>query len=112
MCVSHKIFSAYPGAYAVLVGAGVSAPSGIPTAWGVVVDLISRRAVLTGEDEPVDHERWYTDRYGEVPRYEAILEKLAPAPLERQRLLRSYSEPAEPGSEDRQRTAAHRFLPG
>ncbi len=29
---------ANPGAYAVLLGAGVSAPSGILTAWGVVTD--------------------------------------------------------------------------
>lgn len=77
---------------------------------GVVTDLISRLAALVGEDEPVDHEQWYTDRYGEPPRYEAILEKIAPAPLERQRLLRTYFEPADPSSEDRQPTVAHRSL--
>jgi hypothetical protein len=35
---------ANPGAYAVLLGAGVSAPSGIPTAWGVLVSLTSQVA--------------------------------------------------------------------
>lgn len=35
---------ANPGAYALLLGAGVPAPSGIPTAWGVFEDLVARTA--------------------------------------------------------------------
>lgn len=103
---------ANPGAYAVLVGAGVSAPSGILTAWGVVKDLISRLAVLVGDEEPADHAQWYEDRYGEPARYETLLEKLAPSSLERQRLLRTYFEPADPaaGSEEKQPTVAHRSI--
>lgn len=103
---------ANPGAYAVLVGAGVSAPSGILTAWGVVNDLISKIAFLTGEPEPADPARWYLDRYGEPARYESLLEKLAPSPLERQRLLREYFEPADPesGSEDKKPTLAHKAI--
>lgn len=101
---------ANPSAYAVLVGAGVSAASGIPTAWGVMTDLIDRLAVLAGEDEPTDHEQWYKERYGEPLRYQSILEKIAPAPLERQRLLRAYFEPADPDSSAKQPTLAHRAL--
>jgi hypothetical protein len=33
-----------PGVYACLLGSGVSATSGIPTGWGIVVDLIERVA--------------------------------------------------------------------
>ncbi|WP_369745636.1 SIR2 family protein [Paenarthrobacter sp. AMU7] len=103
---------ANPGAYAVLLGAGVSAPSGILTAWGVVTDLISRVAVLIGEDEPEDPAAWYEARFGEEARYENLLEKLAPSQLERQRLLREYFEPADPDdeSEARRPTLAHRSI--
>jgi NAD-dependent SIR2 family protein deacetylase len=103
---------ANPGAYAVLAGAGVSAPSGILTAWGVVKDLISRLAVLVEDEEPVDHAQWYEHRYGQPARYETLLERLAPSSLERQRLLRTYFEPADSdiGSEEKQPTIAHRSI--
>lgn len=103
---------ANPGAYALLIGAGVSAPSGIFTAWGVVKDLIGRVAHQLNEPEPDDHEEWYQRRFGEPARYETLLEKLAPSPLERQRLLREYFEPLDPdsGSENRQPTLAHRAI--
>ncbi|PPF65446.1 hypothetical protein C5E11_00730 [Clavibacter michiganensis] len=89
-------FSLYssPGAYGVLLGAGVSAPSGIPTAWGVIEDLTSRVAQLAGE-EPEDSVSWFESRYGEPAQYETLLERLAPTPFERQRLLRSYFEPTD-----------------
>lgn len=103
---------ANPGAYAVLLGAGVSAPSGILTAWGIVEDLIGRVANLVGQDRPEDPATWYQQRYGEAARYENLLQKLAPSPLERQRLLREYFEPADPGSDssDRKPTRAHRSI--
>ncbi|KAB2348588.1 hypothetical protein [Actinomadura rudentiformis] len=37
---------------------------------------------------------WYENRYREPPRYETLLEKLAPTQLERQRLLKAYFEPS------------------
>lgn len=103
---------ANPGAYALLIGAGVSAPSGILTAWGVVTDLISRIAHQVGEPEPDDHARWYQNRFGNPARYESLLERLAPSPWERQRLLREFFEPADPesGSEERRPTLAHRAI--
>jgi len=99
------------GAYALLLGAGVSAPSGIPTAWGVLEDLTSRIAQLAGDD-PDDSVSWYESRYEEPARYETVLEKLAPTPLERQRLLRDYFEPS---SDDlaagrKSPTAAHQAI--
>ncbi|BFM23909.1 hypothetical protein CHE218_09510 [Microbacterium sp. che218] len=38
-----------PGAYGLLLGAGVYAPSDIPTAWGVLASLIARSAGLAGD---------------------------------------------------------------
>lgn len=39
-----------PGAYAMLVGSGVSVGAGIPTGWQVVLDLISKVARVLGEN--------------------------------------------------------------
>ncbi|OMQ28574.1 hypothetical protein BK799_29630 [Rhodococcus sp. D-1] len=86
-----------PGAYAVVVGAGVSAAAGVPTAWGVLTDLIAKAARIKGDViEQNQAEKWYLDYYdGQAPRYEVLLATLAPTQTERQRLLRQYFEPAE-----------------
>lgn len=106
-------FSLYsnPGAYAALIGAGVSSPSGILTAWGVLEDLVERVAELSGA-EPDDPVAWYQGQYGEKATYEGVLERIAPTQLERQRLLRSYFEPDETDREAGRKipTLAHRSL--
>ena len=43
---------ANPGAYACLLGSGISFTSGIPTGWGMVLDLVSRVAELPLEFSP------------------------------------------------------------
>lgn len=100
-----------PGAYTVLLGAGVSASSGVPTAWGVLHDLAARVADVEGAetDDPVI---WYETRSGAPARYEGILELLAPTPIERQRLLRGYFEQSEEDVEAGRKspTPAHRAL--
>lgn len=100
---------ANPGAYAALLGAGVSAASGIPTAWGVLQDLTARVADVSGEDPGGDSIRWYEDRFGEEARYETLLEKLAPTPLARQNLLRDYFERSDDDKDTDRKlpTAAH-----
>jgi SIR2-like domain len=81
------------GAYALLLGSGVSRSSGIPTGWEIVLDLICKVAALNGENCEPDPEVWYTGKYGQEPRYSELLEQLAASPAERNRLLRSYFEP-------------------
>jgi SIR2-like domain len=93
-----------PGAYALLIGAGVSAGSGVKTAWGVLEDLVGRVAQLAGTDDVTEPIGWYERTYGEEPRYETLLEKLAPTQLERQRLLRDYFEPTAEEMESGQKT--------
>jgi len=51
-----------PGAYAVLVGSGVSVGAGIPTVWQVLLDLISKVARVLGEDPGDDVPNWYQER--------------------------------------------------
>jgi predicted ATPase len=103
---------ANPGTYACLLGSGVSATSGIPTGWGIIVDLVGRVARSLGEDPGDDPTAWYQARYGEEPDYSKLLDEVARTPTERARLLRSYFEPTE---QERKKglkapTLAHRAL--
>lgn len=82
-----------PGAYAALIGSGVSVGAGIPTGWQVVLDLISKLARVLGEDPGDDVSSWYRKHFGEEPDYSKLLDTLAKSPAERSALLRSYFEP-------------------
>ena len=82
-----------PGAYAASIGSGVSVGAGIPTGWQVVLDLVSKLALVLGEDPGDDLAGWYQVRFGEEPDYSKLLDALARSPAERSALLRSYFEP-------------------
>ena len=84
-----------PGAYALLVGSGVSVSAHVPSGWGVVLDLTRRLAALTGEDPGNDPAQWYLQRFGHEPDYSVLLDALAKTPAERNRLLTAYFEPDE-----------------
>ncbi|MFQ5521362.1 MAG: hypothetical protein ACE5FK_08190 [Candidatus Methylomirabilia bacterium] len=55
------VFSLYSnrGAYALLLGSGVSRAAGIPTGWEVTLDLIRKLAASRGEDPEPNPEEWY-----------------------------------------------------
>lgn len=100
------------GAYALLVGSGVSRSAAIPTGWEVVLDLVRKVAKLEGGDPEPDPESWFRKKYGAAPEYSKLLDILAKTPTERQRLLKSYFEPSE---EERSQnlktpTPAHRAI--
>jgi hypothetical protein len=105
-----------PGAYALLLGSGVSRAAGVPTGWEVVEDLIRRVARLTAgavaESPAFEPGPWYREKFGSDASYTALLEQLAATPAERRSLLRQYFEPAD---EERQQglklpTKAHRAI--
>lgn len=100
------------GAYAVLLGSGVSAAAGIPTGWQIVSDLVTKVARLEGEDVGSDPISWYRQRYGEEPDYSGLLNAIASSPTERSLLLRSYFEPTDDERRDGLKvpTAAHRTM--
>lgn len=100
-----------PGSYAFVLGAGISIPSGVPSAWGVQEDLLKQMAGAEGET-PDDPFAWYERKYGEPPSYESLLERLAPTQHERQQLLRGYFEPSdlERELEQKKPTPAHRAI--
>ena len=84
-----------PGVYALLLGSGISKDAGIPTGWEIVLNLIQKIAAIESETPEPDPETWYRNRFGEVPDYSKILDRLTIAPTERANLLRSYFEPTE-----------------
>ena len=100
------------GAYALLLGSGISRAAGIPTGWEVVLDLIRKVAKLESENCEPDPENWFRKKYKAQPDYSQILNELAKTPAERQKLLLSYFEPTD---EDRSKglkvpTAAHKSI--
>lgn len=97
---------ANPGAYAVLLGAGVSTASGIPSAWDVRVDLAAQVAEQL-DAEPADPISWYATTFGTPAEYQDMLERLAPTPIERQKLLRGFFEPESELEADVAPTTAH-----
>ena len=82
-------------AYALLLGSGISRPSGIPTGWEVVIDLIRKVAALEGESCDPDPTAWFRSKYISEPDYSQLLDAVAKTPAERQQLLRGYFEPNE-----------------
>lgn len=83
-----------PNAYALLVGAGVSVSSGVPSAWDVQSALIARLAKTHGE-EPGDPFSWFAEKFGKQSTYDELLGSLTHTQGERQALLRSFFEPTE-----------------
>ena len=83
------------GAYALLLGSGISRASGVPTGWEVVLDLIRKVAKLEGEDCKPDPAGWFRKKHGAEADYSKLLDGIAKTPAERQQLLRGYFEPTE-----------------
>ncbi|MGY2746236.1 SIR2 family protein [Arthrobacter sp. UYCu723] len=100
-----------PGSYTFVLGAGISVPSGVPSAWGVQTELLAKLATVYGE-QPDDTVAWYADKFGNEPTYESLLEHLAPTQHTRQSLLKHFFEPTEEEREQRLKepTLAHRSI--
>lgn len=87
------------GAYALLLGSGLSSAAGIPTGWEISRDYVRQACNLVGEDPGDDPGTWFEARFGMVPTYSNVLEAFDPAQGGRSGLLRSYFEPTQ---EDRE----------
>jgi len=95
------------GAYALLLGAGVSIPAGINGAWDVLMSLVTQSAAAEGAKAPADPGEWYREKYNKAPTYQGFLAAMAQSQEERQRMLRPYFDPAE---RDLKPTDAHRAI--
>jgi hypothetical protein len=92
--ISFSIYS-NKGVYALLLGAGISKTSGIPTSWDIVQDLIRKLAILKKEQCLPDPEKWFIKKYHQDPDYSSILSKLVTTSSERINLLKPYFEPSQ-----------------
>lgn len=107
-------FSMYSnkGAYALLLGSGISRSSGIPSGWEVEKRLIQMLGESQGVTEQEDWHQWYKERYGESASYSSLLGALASTPTERVQLMRPFFEPTEEERElgRKEPTKAHRAI--
>lgn len=83
-----------PGAYALLLGSGVSRGAGIPSGWDITVKLVDELARIRAPGTP-DSLEWYKSQYGEEPRYDKLLELLGKGSADRQAIVRRYFEPTQ-----------------
>ena len=106
------LLSQTEGTYAVLLGSGISSAAGIPTGWGIAMDLIKQMAILVGEEASDDLEDWYRQKFGKPVNYSDIVEWFGGTQAERTRLLSSYIEPNEDDIRERRKkpTPAHRAI--
>ena len=51
------------GAYAILLGSGVSRAAGIPTGWEITLDLIKKYAKGNDGIDTSDPEEWYRTKF-------------------------------------------------
>ena len=82
------------GAYALVIGSGVSTSAGILTGRAIVHDVIRQLASLEGEVCGHDREDdWYAEKMGgERPTYDAVIGRITSTPAERAHLLKGYIE--------------------
>jgi hypothetical protein len=100
------------GVYAVLLGSGISSAAGIPTGWGIILDVIRKVASLSGESCEPDPEKWYLTKFGKEPAYSELLDELNLTAAERNNFLKQYIEPSADERENGLKlpTAAHRAI--
>lgn len=100
------------GAFALLLGSGISRKTGIPTGWDITLNLIRQIAILEKEKISTTPEDWYVKRFKEEPDYSNILEKLTSTKEERINLLKPLIEPTEDEFQEglKQPTQAHKYI--
>ena len=103
---------AQKGAYALLLGSGVSRSAGIPTGWEVTLDLIRKLAHLEEEKCEPDPATWYQEKFGREADYSEILAEVANKPSAQQQILKSYFEPTKDEQENGLKTPtdAHKAI--
>ena len=107
-------FSLYSnkGAYAVLLGSGVSRSAHMPSAWDVENSLIEQLAAIQGVSGQDDWHKWFLGFYGTDADYSSLLANIASTKTERVALMKGFFEPDENEKELgwKRPTIAHRSL--
>ncbi len=102
---------ANPGAYALLIGSGVSLGASVLTGWGITLDLIERLAVAQRKQTGGDPAAWFKRTYNADPDYSELLDQLYDQ-SSRHAKLRQYFEPNTLEREEGRKlpTAAHKAI--
>ena len=107
-------FSMYTnkGAYALLLGAGISRSAHIPSGWEVENKLIEQLAATKGVFKVKDWPQWYNDMFGHSASYSSLLEALVKMPTERVQLMKNFFEPTDEEKELgwKEPTKAHKAI--
>ena len=83
------------GAYAVLLGSGISKAAHMPSAWDVENRLIEQLAATQGVTGQEDWHKWYKNRYGLDADYSSLLDSVATTKTERVGLMKGFFEASE-----------------
>lgn len=83
------------GAFALLLGSGISRKAGIPTGWDITINLVQQIALLNKEEMPETPLQWYVKKFKEDLDYSNLLGKLTTTQEERINLLKPFIEPTE-----------------
>ncbi len=107
-------FSMYSnkGAYALLLGSGISRSAHIPSGWEVESELIKQLALSKKETITEDAHQWFKEKYGEAASYSSLLEELVKTPTERVQLMKPFFEPTDEEKDLgwKQPTKAHKAI--
>lgn len=100
------------GAYALLIGSGVSRSSGVPTGWEITLELVRKIAAASGAEISSTAEEWFHETYNKGPDYSELLDQLCKTAAERQQYLKGFFEPSDQEREEglKQPTAAHHAI--
>ena len=98
-----------PGTQALLVGSGLSSAAGIPTGWGITIDLIKQLAVSQGVTEHENWEVWFRETYDKQPNYSELVNAVALTADERREILHKYIVTTDDG-QPRSPTEAHHAI--
>ena len=90
-------FSMYSnkGAYALLLGSGISRPAHIPSGWEVEEKLIQKLGASQGVTEHNNWHQWYKEKYQRPASYTSLLEEIVKTPTERVQLMKFFFEPTD-----------------
>jgi hypothetical protein len=100
------------GAFALLLGSGISRKAGIPTGWDITLKLVQQIALLNNETINESIDEWYVKKFKEELDYSNLLEKLTNTQEERINLLKPFIEPTEDEFEEglKRPTKAHEHI--
>lgn len=90
-------FSVYSnkGAYALLLGSGISRSAHIPSGWEVEEKLIQKLGASQGVTESEDWHKWYKEHYQQPASYSSLLGDIVKTPTERVQLMKPFFEPTD-----------------